>query len=257
MTHIEIFKTLRGYSRTFILNASFHSEDQYTVFFGPSGSGKTLAMRCIAGLEAPDRGLIKINGKVCFDSANNINLAAKFRHVGYMPQDYALFPHLSLLQNVAYPRTNGFGLHVGRHEKKRALEIMRRFKLEGLERHLPDALSGGQKQRASLARAVNSRPDILLLDEPFSALDPLLREHSRLELLDFMRELSIPAIIISHDPDDVDRFAGLIVLFKKGHARTVGNYQEIRPKFPTAAACLRALEDGMDFPASPPPAHGS
>lgn len=247
MIIIKIRKTLRGRSGSFSLDLNLRIQTMNTVFFGPSGSGKTLTMRCIAGLAEPDAGIIAVNDTVFFDKNKKICLAPRQRHVGYVPQDYALFPHLNLLQNIAYPRTAGLGRYISAREKARAREIMRRFHLDGLEELLPSALSGGQKQRASLARAMNSKPGLLLLDEPFAALDPLLRTHARHELLDFVRNCKLPAIIISHDPDDVDDFADMLVLYKAGEATGIEDYRQIRGNFSSAAACLRWLEERENF----------
>lgn len=212
------------------------------VFFGPSGSGKTLTLSCLAGLEKPDSGLIAFDGRRLFDSAYHINVPAMRRNMGFMPQDYALFPHLTVLQNTAYPRSGLFARFVSQKEKERARAILNSLGIDHLRKRLPAGLSGGQKQRAALARALNSSPSLLLLDEPFSSLDPLLRERLRVEIKAYLEEFKIPSIIITHDPDDVEAFAERLALFDSGGARLIAGYRDIRKDFPDTASCLRALQ---------------
>lgn len=228
-----------GFSLSVRLN--LNTSTRSVVFFGPSGSGKTLSMRCIAGLERPDSGRIVTGGRLLFDSARHVCLPARKRHLGYMPQEYALFPHLTLLENVAYARSGPFGRLMPRREKERALAILETLGLARLWHALPSELSGGQRQRAALARAMNAEPEFLLLDEPFSALDPLMREHLRRETTAFLAQADIPVLVISHDPEDVDAFAGALVIYFEGTATLVDSYARIRNNFSSTAACLRAL----------------
>ena len=238
---VKKFKTART---PFSLNVDYSIEDgdKSAVLFGPSGSGKTLPMQCLAGLMRPDAGHIRIGDCTLFDAASNICIPAQQRRIGYMFQDYALFPHLTLLQNVAFPRTGCWPWLVRNGEKEKAYAMLERFGIGRLAGHLPSQISGGQRQRAALARALNADPRLLLLDEPFSALDPLLRERLRDELLELMADLTIPAIIITHDPGDVDAFAGSLILYDHGQARMVPDYAELRPQFAHAGPCLRHLE---------------
>lgn len=217
-------------------------ECKSAVLFGASGSGKTLTMQCIAGLVRPDHGYIRVTGRALYDSAGNLFVPVQKRRIGYMFQDYALFPHLTLLQNVAYARSGPLARLMGRGERERALATLDRLGIAHLARHYPAQLSGGQRQRAALARALNAEPQLLLLDEPFSALDPLLREHLRHELKEMLSALTIPALIITHDPDDVDVFSGGLILYNKGQARVVPDYAALRTNFPSAGACLRHVQ---------------
>lgn len=211
------------------------------VFFGPSGSGKTLAMKCVAGLVIPDEGRIAIAGKTLFESRSDINIPVRKRGCGYLSQDYALFPHLTLLENVAYAQSGLTGRFLRKGQQKKAEELLRLFGMEKQAGIFPVNLSGGQKQRGAIARALNSRPEILLLDEPFSALDPLLRSAMRSELADLLEKWRLPIIVITHDPEDVDAFAGALALFHNGNVRLIENYQQIRMSYPSAEECLRAL----------------
>lgn len=234
-------------SSRFNLDIDIHipNTNENTVFFGASGSGKTLTMQIIAGLVQPDSGLVSLNGKIFYDSAKKIRLKPQKRHIGYMLQDYALFPNLNILQNVAYCRSGLLGKYVSRKEKAKAMELLRRFEIEHLSRQYPSQISGGQKQRTAIARALNAEPDLLLFDEPFSALDPLLRANMRASTLELLKSASIPAIIISHDPEDVDTFAGNLILFKNGRSKIIKDYKQLRPQFSSSADCLIYLQENF------------
>lgn len=250
MLNIAITKRFRSRLSSFMLDVAFDlgQECRRAVFFGPSGSGKTLTMQCIAGLAMPDSGHIAVNGRMLFDSAANIRIPAQNRHMGYMLQDYALFPHFTVLQNVAYSHTGLWCAHVGSREKEKAIAVLERFGMAAYWRHYPAELSGGQKQRVALARAINSQPALMLLDEPFSALDPLLREHMRAEMLQMLDKSGhdpansgCPAIIITHDPEDVAAFAGTVIIYKRGQAHVVESWPETLARFASITSCLRHL----------------
>lgn len=220
MLSLHIVKEVSRGAQPFRLEARFtlppHTRN--AVFFGPSGAGKTLTMQCIAGLLVPDSGRIEVGETVFFDSRERIRLPSRGRGVGYMPQDYALFPHLTVLQNVAYARSGLFGRRVAAPERERALALLERFRIPGLGARYPHELSGGQRQRAALARALNAAPRLLLMDEPFSALDVPLRAALRREIREILANLAIPCIIITHDPADAEAFGGALVVFENGRA---------------------------------------
>ncbi len=220
MSRIEVAvkKSLRADRRAFELDVRFESDADVTVLFGPSGAGKTLTLHAIAGLLHPDAGHIGIDGTVLFDAGRSINVAARKRRVGFVFQDYALFPHLSVLDNVAFGRRRGLLIRGGVDDETRAM--LAAMHLESLAHAYPSDLSGGQRQRVALARALASRPQLLLLDEPFSALDSNLRERLRAELLDVRARSAIPMIVITHDMDDVAAFGGKRVVIEDG--RVVG-----------------------------------
>lgn len=241
MLSLKVKKRI-GRKNPFQLDVSFAITSRMAVFFGPSGSGKTLTLSCIAGLVTPDEGYITLNDNQLYDSGQNINLAPQKRHLGYMPQDYGLFPHLTLLENVAYPKSGFFGRFLTARQKKTAQELLNRFGLPTLGQNLPGELSGGQKQRGALARALNAEPSLLLLDEPFSALDPLLRIKLREEMLALLKNLSLPLIVITHDPEDVDAFGDSVILFRHGTAIQVDDYRKIRANCASSAECLLALQ---------------
>lgn len=243
MLKMRIKKNYQAGHKIFNLALDFDIEKDFSriVFFGPSGSGKTLALQSIAGLQKPQCGLIEIANRCLYSSEHKIFVPPQNRRAGYLPQDYALFPHFSILQNVAYPRTGMFPRIISKREQLKARALLSRFGIAHVESHLPGEISGGQKQRAALARALNSNPDFLLLDEPFSALDPLMRAHMREEILDFLKETNLPAIIITHDPDDVESFTGALVLFQAGKARVITDWPRIRANFENCAAALASL----------------
>lgn len=244
MLSLSLIKEFRHVAAPFRLDVRYDIGDEHksAVLFGSSGSGKTLTLQCIAGLVRPDAGYIRVAARTLYDSGTRVFVPVQERKIGYMFQAYALFPHLTLLQNVAYARSGALGLVVRGPERERAQAMLERFAIGGLGDHYPAQLSGGQQQRAALARALNADPQLLLLDEPFSALDPLLRDRLRHELLEMLSTLTIPTIIITHDPDDVDEFAGALVLYNRGRAQSIPDYPTLRAAFPSAGACLRHLQ---------------
>lgn len=239
MLKLEITKNFTAFRLKAQLNIA--SDCSSVALFGPSGSGKTLTLQCIAGLAQPDAGKIEIFNRPVFDSQNKINIPPQKRNLGYMIQDYALFPHLTVLENAAYAKSGLFG-RCNRQLRKETLALLETLGIAHLANHLPRQISGGQRQRAALARAINSNPKLLLLDEPFSALDPLLREAMRQELRRILITRNLPAIIITHDPDDVDVFADALFLFNSGAVKAIPDWPRIRPNFVSAAACLRSLQ---------------
>lgn len=166
-----------------------------TVIFGPSGAGKTTLLRCLAGLERPDEGRIHFNGEVWFDARQKISFSPRQRQLGFVPQDYALFPHLSVERNVAY----GLADLPAADRRSRVTESLRWLGVEELRRRLPRELSGGQAQRVALARALARRPRLLLLDEPLSALDTPTRLRLRAELRPLLVRFGIPTLLVTHD----------------------------------------------------------
>jgi molybdate transport system ATP-binding protein len=216
---VDIRKTLTSAERRFTLNVSFTTTSQRVVLFGPSGAGKSLTLQAIAGLLRPDDGAVVLNGDTLFDSARGIDQTPQTRKLAYLFQDYALFPHLNVRQNIA------FGLHGGWLNPRRRIahaELdywLDALDLRGVAGNHPAQLSGGQKQRVALARALVAKPRLLLLDEPFSALDGPLRERMRRELSDLQTRLDIPTLLITHDPDDVASFGDQVVQIYDGGVR--------------------------------------
>jgi iron(III) transport system ATP-binding protein len=176
---------------------------------GPSASGKTTVLRLIAGFEAPDRGTISIGDTLV--AGDGVLMPAHRRRVGYVPQDGALFPHLTVGANV------GFGLQRSPDRAERVAELLRLVALDpSLSRRRPDQLSGGQQQRVALARALAVRPVVMLLDEPFSALDAELRVETRDGVTRLLDDAGITAILVTHDPDDAAAFAPVSMTLREG-----------------------------------------
>ena len=219
-----------------------NDEQKCTILFGPSGSGKTLTLHCLVGLTEPDSGRIAVDGFVLYDSRKKILLPTRDRNIGYMFQDYALFPNLTVLQNIAYPHSHFFPFFISPKEREICQDLLEHFAIGQLTNRYPSELSGGQRQRVALVRALNAHPRLLLLDEPFSALDPLLRGQLRKELFDILTELNLKTIIITHDPDDVDCFSGQLILYDNGKARPISDYDKLRARFDTTTDCLLHLQ---------------
>ena len=205
---VRVVKRLSG----FTLDARWRAGDEVVALFGPSGAGKTLTLQCLAGLMRPDEGRIVVNGTVFFDSAAGIDLPTQKRRLGYVFQGHALFPHLSVADNVAY------GLHGWPRDRRqhRTAEILERLGLGALAARRPRELSGGQKQRVALGRALAPDPALLLLDEPLSALDAPLRRQLREELLGVVREWGKTTVLVTHDLPEAFQLADRVVVYEAG-----------------------------------------
>ena len=182
---------------------------------GPSGAGKTTVLRAVAGLARPERGRVALDGEVLFDAATGIDLPPEDRRVGFVFQDYALFPHMSVEQNVAYGA------------RTRVAELLDRFRIGHLAGARPGELSGGERQRVGLARALARDPGVLLLDEPLSALDPHTRAALRLELKELVDELDLPVLLVTHDFHDAAVLADRVAAIADGRVRQVGTPSEL------------------------------
>ena len=211
---VQMRMRLKADDRLFQLEVTFQSAKNLIVIFGPSGAGKSVTIQAIAGLIKPEWGRIVLDGRVLFDSESAVNLAARARNVGYVFQDYALFPHLTVAQNVAFPLQPS--LWDGAVGTTVVQEFLAKFDLTDLGTSYPRQLSGGQRQRVALARALIRKPDILLLDEPLAALDPVLRGKTRGELLKLQQSFAVPMVVITHDPADVEAFAEDLIIFDVG-----------------------------------------
>ena len=212
---LDIKKTLTAGNHPFQLHSRLRTEDRNVVILGPSGSGKSLTLFAVAGLVTPDEGHIRINGRTVFDSRRGINLPARDRNVGFVFQNYALFPHLTVRENVAFGLSRSLWQSRSRGQKKvdAYLEI---FGLQRVANNRPAEISGGQKQRVALARTLVTDPGILLLDEPFSALDQPLRQRMRKELSATLTTFEIPMMLVTHDFEDVDLVDNTMAVYKNG-----------------------------------------
>ncbi|USE80893.1 ATP-binding cassette domain-containing protein [Cupriavidus gilardii] len=213
---VQVSKRLDTADRHFALDIGFSSASRRIALFGPSGAGKTLTLRAIAGLLRPERGRIVLGERTLFDAATGIDVPPQQRRVAYLFQDYALFPHLTVAQNVAFGLARGWRNPPRGKSHDDAERWLDAFGLQEIRGHYPAEISGGQKQRVALARALATRPDIVLLDEPFSALDPALRARMRAELRALQTTLEVPMLVISHDPDDVAALADHVMEIRDG-----------------------------------------
>jgi len=207
----------------FLLDVEWSMENELVVLFGHSGAGKSMTLQLIAGLAKPDKGRICFGEKVLFDDSLKIDLPPQQRSVGYVFQDRVLFPHMTVRHNI------GYGLKKGNKDEKdsKIREMLTLLYLEGIENKYPVHISGGEKQRVTLARALIGRPEVLLLDEPFSALDNPLRIEMR-ELLRSIRDrFDVPIILVSHDILEAYSIADKIALYTQGRVAGLGTPQEI------------------------------
>jgi len=215
---VDINKRLGDFS----LEISFETDAKRIGILGPSGCGKSMTLKSIAGIEKPDSGHIRIDNRVLFDQGQKINLKPQKRRVGYMFQNYALFPTMNVVQNI------GAGLGVADEDKSaRISDMIERFHLQGLEKHLPGQLSGGQQQRVALARIMAYRPDIILLDEPFSALDEHLKERLQHEMISMLEDYEGQVILVSHNRDEIYRFSEELLIMDDGHVMARGQTERL------------------------------
>lgn len=226
---VNVEKTLGN----FHLRANFETEDGILALLGASGCGKSMTLKCIAGIVKPDKGRIELDGRVLFDSEKKINLPPQERQVGYLFQQYALFPNMTARQNIL-----AGAKRLPRAERKPVAEdLIRRLRLEGLENKRPGQLSGGQQQRVALARILASRPRVILLDEPFSALDSFLRWQMELELMETLEAFDGPVVWVSHDRDEVYRRCARVCVMDQGRTAPVADMKQMfqSPQTVTAA----------------------
>ncbi len=211
---------------SFHLSIDLRVDDHVTALFGPSGSGKSLTMQAIAGLMTPDSGEIQIGDRTVYHAEKRINLPPQERRVGYLFQNYALFPHMTVAANIAY------GLHrLPRDEREqRVADAIAAVRLTGLERRRPAQLSGGQQQRVALARALVTRPDILLLDEPFAALDQSIRQELHGQLMELLRELPVPTLLVTHQLEEAYALSRTIAVYQAGRILQVGPRDQVYGK---------------------------
>ena len=215
---VDIEKKFKG----FHLKTAFSSSTSATGILGASGSGKSMTLRCIAGIEKPDRGKIVINGRTVFDSDQKINLKPQERRIGYLFQNYALFPTMSVRENI------GCGYRGEKAEKEKRIEdFIERYHLEGLENRLPSQLSGGQQQRVALARMMIGDPEAILLDEPFSALDGYLKDVLQKDMKEFLNQYQGDMLMVTHSRDEAFRFCNELMLLQEGRTLTFGNTRQL------------------------------
>ena len=206
----------------FCLSTEFTTDSGCLGILGASGCGKSMTLKCIAGIEKPTEGRIVLNGQVLFDSEKKIDVPVQQRRVGYLFQNYALFPTMTVEENLS------IAMHGRKEEKRGKIEsYIKKFQLTGLEKRYPSQLSGGQQQRVALARMLLCEPQILMLDEPFSALDGFLKDTLQMEMLELIREFSGDVLMVTHSRDEVFKFCDHMVLLSEGNCILKGKTAEI------------------------------
>lgn len=230
MIDARIIKRLHEHddAQQFELNIHLRSNSGFTVLLGPSGSGKTLTLDCLAGLQQPDEGRILINNQIYFDAQTKVHLSPQQRRCGYIFQDHALFPHMTLRQNMEFAASCGSKDKQSRLERRRRInELLEALHLSELPDRKPHQLSGGQKQRASIARALVNEPQLLLFDEPTQGLDFQLR----LSFYEMLREIysrfHVPIILVTHDLDECFEIAETVCILEYGKLLQSGPLQEV------------------------------
>lgn len=217
---VDIEKRLGSFS----LKTAFTCEGELSALLGASGCGKSMTLRCIAGIVKPDKGRIVLNGRVLFDSEKNINLPPQKRKVGYLFQNYALFQNMTVEQNIAC------GIHEEKNKAVRAqaiADMIEKMQLSGLEKRKPFQLSGGQQQRTALARILVGKPEILLLDEPFSALDSHLRDQLLSEVKRLLKSFGQDVLMVTHSRDEAYTMCSKLMIMDYGRLCRVGSTKEV------------------------------
>ena len=216
--YADIHRKIGGFD----LNVMIESSADRVGILGESGSGKSMTLRCIAGIEPVDSGHIEVNGRVLYDSAGKINMKPQKRNVGYMFQNYALFPTMSVIKNVMA----GLGRPTEENRDK-AADMLRRFRMDGYEDKLPGELSGGQQQRVALARIMVTEPSLILLDEPYSALDSYLRDRMQVEMLEMLEDYAGQVVMVSHSRDELYRFSEELFIVSEGRIIRHGDTKSV------------------------------
>ncbi len=217
---VDIEKHLPGFN----LSVTFNCQNQPLGLLGASGSGKSLILRSLAGVETPSRGRIVLNGRILFDSEKGINLPSRQRRIGFVVQNYALFPHLTVAENIAFGLSKNLSKKVIKQQIANQLELVQ---LPGMENRYPHQLSGGQQQRVAIARALASHPEALLLDEPFSALDTHLRAQLERQMIKTLSNYDGVTIFVTHNMDEAYRICENLLVMEKGRAIANNSKQKI------------------------------
>jgi len=216
-------KGKKATKKAFTLDVSFEMGKEIVVLFGPSGSGKTTLFKCISGITQPDSGKITVGSKIYYDKDRKINLPIQKRHLGYVFQNYTLFPHMTVRKNIE----SGLKNWEKEDREVRVMEMLHLLHIEELEARYPSQISGGQKQRVALARALAPKPGILLLDEPFSALDMEIRTELADKIKNLQKKIGVPLLFITHSLEEAFLLADKILIIKEGKVQQFGTPEEI------------------------------
>jgi molybdate transport system ATP-binding protein len=230
---------LAGSVGSLALRAAFETSPGPVVLTGPNGSGKTSLLLMILGVLAPERGSVTLDGVPLFDAERGVNVAVEHRSIGYVPQNYGLFPHLTAVGNVEFALACHKPGLPRREARERALSLLAELGLAELAAQRPHALSAGERQRVALARAMASEPKALLLDEPFAALDVGTRRQVRLFLRAYLERLGLPTVVVSHDAEDARAVGHRIAVIEGGRVVQAGSWNELKSE--PASAFVREL----------------
>lgn len=215
--------TVTGHIGSLQIDAGLVAHDGPLVLVGPNGAGKTTLLLMLLGARRPEAGRITLGETVLLDSTSGVDVPIEERRLGYVPQDYALFPHLTVLENVEFARSNE-----GQPRRARARQLVDEFGLAPLANRRTTELSGGEKQKVALARALAAEPRALLLDEPLAALDAATRRDVRSFLCDYLAKLDLPTVLVTHDPADALAFGARIGVMEGGRVIQSGTWEELR-----------------------------
>ena len=225
---MELIIKIRKALRDFTLDVNFTVKNEVLALLGASGCGKSMTLKCIAGIQTPDEGIIILNGRTLFDSKHKINLKPQDRRIGYLFQNYALFPNMTVAENISFVAT----------DQNSVAKNIKRFQLQGLENSYPSQLSGGQQQRVAFARILSSNAELLLLDEPFSALDSYLKWQLELEMKDVFKIYENTAMLVSHDRGEAFRMSDKVAVMNRGAVEAMGAKHELFSNPKTLSATL-------------------
>lgn len=228
---MSLYVNIKKKMKNFYLDVKFEAGNEVFAVLGRSGCGKSMTLKCIAGIETPDSGKIVLDGCTLFDSEKKINLIPQKRRVGFLFQNYALFPNMTVEENIAVSLKKG-------HSKQIVQDKIKAFYLEGSEKKYPCQLSGGQQQRVALARILVSNPDIILLDEPFSALDSFLKWQLEQEIIETIENFGKTVLFVSHDRDEVYHICNKIGIIENGYMEDVRDKKSIFADPKTLSAAL-------------------
>ena len=241
---VDIRRTLHSPERSFTLQMRFTVTEDLAVLYGPSGSGKSATLQAIAGLMRPEAGSLRFGDQVLFDSSSRVDVPARRRGIGYVFQDYALFPHRTVYQNVATALAPLLGHRLQAAHRDRVEALLDAFELSLVAGSYPSQISGGQRQRTALARALAAEPRLLLLDEPFNSLDTGLRARMRREVLQVWEKFKAPILLITHDDADVAVFGRHVIRVEEGRVLAAGLPPDVsmqtRETFPGAQGRVRS-----------------
>lgn len=210
--------------KTGTIQVKFSLENEVLGILGRSGCGKSVTLKCIAGILQPEKGKIQLDDRVLYDSGRNISRKARERRIGYLFQNYALFPNLTVLENICFSLKRS-----DREGQAYARELMERFYLTEVADSYPAILSGGQQQRTAMARMLAARPEVLLLDEPFSALDSFLRREMEREVREVLKSFGGVSILVSHNKEEIRRLTQRCMVMEQGKIAELGRTEEILP----------------------------